>query len=167
MVSYSLKTDLLKSFVPQIGKAWYMADTVIMVVKIILFIIVLILSIISLAGASKSKSTGKGKGVLALSVFIFLMTLGLLVIGRIGGTNTTVILYLIVYFILALLSTIFQYQNIDVLEDDEEKKQAKNSARSTTGIVVLIGIFMIGGFWVFKMSDAGAKMWGQENYFLH
>ena len=166
MVSYSLKTDLLKKVIPQYGKYSDMADKGAIAVKVILFVIALILSIVSLAGASKSKSTGKGKGVLALSVFIFLMTLGLLVIGRIG-TNTKVILYLIVYFILALMATIFEYQNIPSLEDEEEKKQAKNSARSTTGIVVLVGIFMLGSIYAFKMADAGVNMWAQEKYFLH
>ena len=162
----NLQQQLAAAFIPGLGAAYAAAETGNKIVKIILFIILLILSIVSLAGASKSKSTGKGKGVLALSVFIFLMTLGLLVIGRIG-TNTKVILYLIVYFILALMATIFQYQNISSLEDEEEKKQAKNSARSTTGIVVLVGIFMLGSIYAFKMADAGVNMWAQEKYFLH
>ena len=104
--------------------------------------------------------------MLALSVFIFLMTLGLLVIGK-SGSNTKVILYLIVYFILALMTTIFEYQNINTLEDEEEKKQAKNSARSTTGIVVLVGIFMLGSIYAFKMADGGTNLWARENYFLN
>ena len=158
--------QLVGAFIPGASAAYAITETVIKAAKIILFLIVLILSIVSLAGASKSKSTGKGKGVLALSVFIFLMTLGIFIISK-SGSNTKAVLYFIIYFILALMATIIQYQNIDTLGDDEEKKQAKNSARSTTGIVVLVGIYLLGAVWAFKFAHDGIRSSAPEIYFLN
>ena len=134
--------------------------------KLIFFIIILILSIVSLAGSSKSNSTGKRKGVLALSVILFIMTIGLLFRSKLGS-NTNVVIYLIVYLVLALISTIIERKNISSLEDEEEKKQAKNSARSTTGIVVLVGIYLFYGFLSFYvLGDVATRALHKEKYFL-
>jgi energy-coupling factor transporter transmembrane protein EcfT len=150
----------LLSFIPGASAILALFDTANMVVKGILFLILLILSSVALSA--------KGAGIIVLCVLIFIMTLALPFRAKLGlNTNMKVIGYLALYFFFALLATILSYKKVKSTTDKDELKKIKNSARSTTGIVVLIGIYMIGSIWVFKMADAGVKAWARENYFLN
>jgi energy-coupling factor transporter transmembrane protein EcfT len=154
-----MSTKLLSAFVPGLGAAYAVADTGNMVLKGILFLILLILSIVSL--------TGKGAGIIVLCVIIFIMTLILPFRVKLGiNTNIKVMGYLGLYFLFALLATILSYNKVKSTTDEGELKKIKNSARSTTGIVVLVGIYMLGAIYAFKMADAGVKLWAAESYFL-
>ncbi len=152
-----MSSKLLASFIPGLGSAYAIADSGKIVLQSILFVILLILSIVSLAG----------KGIIVLSIIIFLMTLALPFRLKLGiNTNVKVIGYLGLYFFFALLATILSYNKVKSTTDEDEIKKIKNSARSTTGIVVIIGLYMIGAFWAFFMADKGVKVWASESYFL-
>jgi hypothetical protein len=154
-----MSTKLLSGFVPGLGVLYSIADTGNTIIKGILFLILLILSAVSLSA--------KGSGIIILCVFIFIMTLALPFRVKLGiNTNMKVIGYLSLYFFFALLATILSYNKVKSTTDEEDLKKIKNSARSTTGIVVLVGIYMIGAIWAFKMADAGVKAWATESYFL-
>ncbi len=154
-----MSTKILSAFVPGLGAAYGLADKGNMVVKGILFLILLILSAVALSA--------KGAGIIVLCVIIFIMTLALPFRVKLGiNTNMKVMGYLGVYFFFALLATILSYKKVKSTTDKDELKKIKNSARSTTGIVVLVGIYMLGAIYAFKMADAGVKLWAGESYFL-
>jgi uncharacterized metal-binding protein len=95
------------------------------------------------------------------------MTLALPFRLKIGiNTNIKVMGYLALYFFFALLATILSYKKVKTTTNNDDLKKIKNSARSTTGIVVLVGIYMIGAIYAFKMADAGVRTWAAESYFL-
>lgn len=154
-----MSTKILSAFIPGLGSAYGLADKGNMVLKGILFLILLILSAVALSA--------KGAGIIVLCVFIFIMTLALPFRVKLGiNTNMKVMAYLGVYFFFALLATILSYNKVKSTTDKDDLKKIKNSARSTTGIVVLVGIYMLGAIYAFKMADAGVKLWASESYFL-
>ncbi len=158
------QTKLLGTVIPGYSAAFAALEGANKVVKSIFFLILVILAIVGLASSSGAASTSKGKGVVALSVFIFIMTFGLFFKSKLK-TNTNIIAYLIAYFTLALLATIIQYKNVDDLKNEKEKqKKAKSAARSFTGIVVIIGIYLLGGLILFNIAQY--KTIVKEAYFL-
>jgi Ca2+/Na+ antiporter len=158
------QTKLLGSFIPGYSAAFAALEGANKIVKSIFFVILLILSIVGLATSSGAASTSKGKGVVALSVFIFIMTLGLFFKSKLK-TNTNIIAYLVAYFTLALIATIIQYKNVKDLKDEKKKQnKAKHSARSNTGIVVIIGLYLLGG--LILVNIAQYKTIVKEAYFL-
>jgi Ca2+/Na+ antiporter len=158
------QTKLLGSFIPGYSAAFAALEGANKAVKSIFFLILVILAIVGLASSSGAASTSKGKAVLSLSVFIFIMTLGLFFKSKLQ-TNNKIIAFLVVYFVLALLATIIQYKNVDDLNDDKEKQnKAKSAARSFTGIVVIIGLYLLGGLILFNIAQY--KTIAKEAYFL-
>ena len=152
-----------------LSKAQEMAKTGLYVGKGIFFLIVFICSIVVLAGASNSKSTGKGKGVLGLSVILFLATLVLPFLARLHmDTNSKVVSVMIGYWVLALIITILAYQNSAELkaQNSDELKKSDDAKRAATGIVVMIGLYLLIGAVLFHTGDMVSRGWVKDNYFL-
>ena len=139
-----------------------MATKGVKAVKVILFIIVLILSIVSLAGSVGAKTTPKGKIVLTLCIILFLMTLCLPALSMLES-NTKVIISLLIYFTIALVTTILAHKNSKEINN----KASNNTKRSTTGIVVVVGIYLLAGIYLLYLThDYGVKNWAKQGYFI-
>ena len=71
------------------------------------------------------------------------------------------------YWILALIITILAYKNSNEIKNKPtEITPANNTKRSITGVVVLIGLYLLIVLILFNTGDYTSRKWVKDNFFL-